>query len=88
VNPCVVDNSLNEHLDATLSGIISLVVLSHGSPGGFGANAVSSRSFCVDVWVKARRTGGWAYEGIAVVMKNLSALAMSPQRLWMLLTQS
>ncbi len=68
-NPCVVHNSLNEVLDATLSGPISFVVLNQGGPGGLGANAVNARSFHVDCRVIARRTGGWVYKGSAVVVK-------------------
>jgi hypothetical protein len=37
-NPRVVDNSLDEDLEAMLSGLISLVVLNYAGPGGFGAN--------------------------------------------------
>jgi hypothetical protein len=68
-NPRVVHNSLDEDLDAMLSGLISLVVLNHGGPGSFGANAVDARSFHADVRVIARRTGGWAYKGSAIVVK-------------------
>jgi hypothetical protein len=52
-----------------LSGLISLVVLNHGNPGGFGANTIDARIFRIDVWVVACRTGGWVYKGSAVVMK-------------------
>jgi hypothetical protein len=44
-NPHVVYNSLDENLDATLGGLVSLVVLKQGSPGSFGANAVDMKSF-------------------------------------------
>ncbi len=45
VNPRVVYNSLDEDLDAALSGLVSLVVLNQGGPGGFGTNAINSRCF-------------------------------------------
>jgi hypothetical protein len=52
-----------------LSGLISLLVLNFGSPGGFGANAVNARSVCVDLRVIASQTGGWAYKGSTVIVK-------------------
>jgi hypothetical protein len=69
VNLRVFHNSLNEDLDAKLSGLISLVVLDLGGPGGSGANMVSARSFCIDCWVVACQTGGSAHEGSAIVVK-------------------
>ncbi len=68
-NPRVIYNSLDEVLDAMLSGLISLVVLNQGGPGGFGANAIDARSFCGGCRVVTGRTGGWAYKGSAVVME-------------------
>jgi hypothetical protein len=68
-NPCVIHNSLNEFLDATLSSIISLVDLNQGGPGGFGTNAVNARSFRIDCQVIARRMGGWVYKGSAIGVK-------------------
>ncbi len=68
-NPCVVYNSLDEDLDAVLSGLISLVVLNQGSPGGFGANAINARGFCCDCRVVTGRMGGWAYKGSTIVME-------------------
>jgi hypothetical protein len=68
-NPCVVYNSLNEDLDAMLSGLVSLVVLNQTCPGGFGANAIGARSFRSDCRVITGRTGDWVYKGSAVVMK-------------------
>ncbi len=69
MNPCVIYNSLNENLDAALSGLVSLVVLNQGSPGGFGMNAVNARSFRSDRWVITGWTGGWAYIGSAVMVE-------------------
>jgi hypothetical protein len=68
-NPRILHNSLDEDLDTALSGLKSLVVLDLGSPGGFGANAVDARSFCVDCRVIACGAGGWAYKGSIVVME-------------------
>jgi hypothetical protein len=68
-NPSVVYNSLNENLDAMLSGLVSLVVLKQGGPGGFGANTVNARSFCGDCRVVTGRTGGWAYKGSAKMVE-------------------
>ncbi len=68
-NPRVVYNSLNEDLDAALSGLISLVVLNQYGPGGFGANAINARGFYGDCRVVTGRTGGWAYKGSTVVME-------------------
>ncbi len=68
-NPRVVDNSLNEDLDTMLSSLVSHLVLNQGGPGGFGTNAIDARSFCGDCRVVTCRTGGWAYEGSAVVME-------------------
>ena len=67
-NPSVVYNSLNENLDAVLSGFVSLVVLKQGGPGGFGANTVNARSFRGDCWVIIGWTGGWACEGSTVMV--------------------
>jgi hypothetical protein len=58
LNPHVVHNSPDEDLDATLSGLVSLVVLNQGAPGGFGTNAVNARSFRVDRRVIAGWSGG------------------------------
>jgi hypothetical protein len=69
VNPRVVYNSLDENLDAAISGLVPLVVLKLGSPGGFDANAVDARSFCGDCRVVTGRTGGWAYKGSAVMVE-------------------
>ena len=68
-NPLVVHISLGEDLAAALSGLVSLIVLKQGGPGGFGANAVNARSFHIDVRVIACQTGGWAYKGSAIVVK-------------------
>ncbi len=68
-NPRVLHDSLDEDLDVVLSGLINLVVLDLGNPGSFSANMVNARSFCVDCWVVARWTGGWAYKGSAVVVE-------------------
>ncbi len=57
-NPRVIYNSLDKNLDATLSGLVGLVVLKQGSPGSFGANVVAARSFRGDRWVLTGRTGG------------------------------
>ncbi len=67
--PHVIHNSLNEDLDAMLSGLISLVVLNQGILGSFSTNAVDARCFCIDCRIIAGRTGGWAFEGSAVVVK-------------------
>ncbi len=69
VNPRVIHNSLDEDLDAALSSLVNLEVLNQGSPGGFGTDAVNARSFSIDCRVIAGRTGGWVYEGSAVVVK-------------------
>jgi hypothetical protein len=69
VSPHVVYNSINENLDATLSGLVSLVVLKQGGPGSFGANAVDARSFRGDRWVVTGRMGGWAYKGSTVMVE-------------------
>jgi hypothetical protein len=61
-NPHVVYSSLNKNLDTALSNLVGLVVLKQGSPGGFGANAVDTRSFRGDRRVVTGRTGGWAYD--------------------------
>jgi hypothetical protein len=61
--------SLNEDLDAVLSSIIRLIVLDLGGPSSFGVDAVDARSFCIDGWVIARRTGGWEYKGSAIVVE-------------------
>jgi hypothetical protein len=68
-NECVLYNSLNKNLDAALSGLVSLVVLKQGNPGGFGTNAVNARSFRGDCRVVTAWTGGWAYEGSAVIVE-------------------
>ncbi len=68
-NPRVIYNSLNKNLDAALSGLVGLVVLKQGSPGGFGAKAVDARSFRGDPRVVTGRTGGWAYKGSAVMVE-------------------
>ncbi len=68
-NPRVIYNSLDEDLDATFSGLVSLVVLNQGGPGSFGVNVIDVRSFCGDCRVVTGRMGGWAYKGSAVVMK-------------------
>jgi hypothetical protein len=68
-NSRVFHNSLNEDLDAMLSSLISLIVLDLGSPSGFSTNAADARSFCIDHWVVACRTGGRAHKGSAVVME-------------------
>ncbi len=68
-NPRVVYNSLDKNLDAMLSGLASLVVLKQGGPGSFRANAVDARSFCGDRRVITGQTGGWAYEGSAVMVE-------------------
>jgi hypothetical protein len=68
LNPHVVHNSPDEDLDATLSGLVSLVVLNQGTPGGFGTNAVNERSFRVDCRVIAGQSGGWVYEGSTIVV--------------------
>jgi hypothetical protein len=67
-NPRVIYNSLNEDLDAALSGLVSLKVLNQGIPGSFGVNAVNARSFRGDCRVITGRTGGWACEGSAVMV--------------------
>jgi hypothetical protein len=69
VNPCVLYNSLDDNLDATLSSLISLIDLDLGGQSSFGANAVKVRSFRVDCRVVACRTAGWAYKGSAVVVE-------------------
>ncbi len=69
MNPHVVYNSLDENLDAALSGLVSLIVLKQGSPGGFGVNVVDARSFYGDYWVVTGRTGGWVYDGSAVMVE-------------------
>jgi hypothetical protein len=56
-NPRVRHSSLNEDLEATLSGLISLVVLDLGGPSSFGADGFNARSFHIDVRVVARWTG-------------------------------
>jgi hypothetical protein len=43
-NPSILHNSLNEDLDAALSGLTSLVVLELGGPGSFGTNAVNGEA--------------------------------------------
>ena len=58
-----------KNLDAALSGLVSLVVLKQGNPGGFGTNVVDARSFRGDCRVVTGRMGGWAYKGSAVVME-------------------
>jgi hypothetical protein len=68
-NPCFVYNSLDENLDAAISGLVSLVVLKQGGPGSFGANAVDARSFRGDRKVITGRTGGWAYKGSAIMVE-------------------
>jgi hypothetical protein len=68
-NPRVVYNSLDKNLDAVLSGLVGLVVLKQGSPGSFGVNPVDARSFCGDPRVITGRTGGWAYEGSAIMVE-------------------
>ncbi len=68
-NPRVSYNSHDEDLDATLSGLVSLIVLNQGSPGGFGANTVDARSFRGDRGVLAGRTVGWAYKGSTVMVE-------------------
>ncbi len=68
-NPRVVHNSLDEDLDATLSSLVSLVVLNQGGPGSFDANAVDARSVPVDCRVRACQKGSWAYKGSTVVAK-------------------
>ncbi len=65
----VVYNSLDEDLDATLSGLVSLVVLDQGSSGGFGTNVVDTRSFRGDCRVITGRTGGWAYKGSTAMVE-------------------
>jgi hypothetical protein len=66
----VCPSSLNEGLDAALSSLISLVVLDLGGPSSFGKDAFDARSFCIDVWVVARRMGSWANKGSAVVVEE------------------
>ncbi len=68
-NPRVLHNSLNEDLDAMLSGLISLIVLDLGGPSSFGVHAANTRRVRVDPWVIACRTGGWAYKGSTVVVE-------------------
>ncbi len=68
-NPGVIYNSLDENLDATLSGLVSLVVLKQGGPGSFGADPVNGRSFRGDCRVVTGQMGGWAYEGSAVMVE-------------------
>ncbi len=68
-NPHVVYNSLNENLDAALSGLVSLIVLNPGGPGSLGANAVDERSFPGDCRVVTGQTGGWAYKGSTVMVE-------------------
>jgi hypothetical protein len=68
-NPRVVYNSLDKNLDAALSGLIGLVVLKQGSPGGFGANTVDARSFRSDCRAVTGRTGDWVYKGSAVMVE-------------------
>jgi hypothetical protein len=68
-NPCVVYNSLDKNLHAALSGLVGLVVLKQGSPGGFGENAVDARSFHCDCRVVTGHTGGWAYKGSTVMVE-------------------
>ncbi len=69
VNRHVVYNSLDKNLDTALSGLVGLVVLKQGSPGGFGANAVDGRSFHGDCRVLTDWAGGWAYKGSAVMVE-------------------
>jgi hypothetical protein len=65
----VIYYGLDEDLHTTISGIVSLVVLESSSPGSFSTNAVDARSFRVDCWVIAGRTGSWAYKGSVVVVE-------------------
>jgi hypothetical protein len=62
-------NSLNEDLDAALSGLINLAVLDLGVLSSFGMHAVNARSFRIVCRVVARRMGGWAYKGSTVVVE-------------------
>jgi hypothetical protein len=68
-NPHVGHSSLNEDLDATLRSLISLLVLDLGGPSSFGVDAFDARSFRIDVRVIARRVGGWAYKGSAIMVE-------------------
>ena len=69
MNPGVFDHSLDEGLDTSLGRFVSLVVLGAGGPGGFRASAFDARCALCDVRVVDRWTGGWAYEGKAVVVE-------------------
>ena len=48
---------------------VSLVVLDAGGPGGFRTSAFGVRCVIGNVLVIDRWTGGWAYEGEAVVVE-------------------
>jgi hypothetical protein len=69
MNPCVLHSSLDEDLEAVLRDLTSLVVLDLGGPSSFGMHPVDARSFRIDHQVIACRTGGWAYDGSAVVVE-------------------
>jgi hypothetical protein len=68
-NPDVFDHSLNEGLDTSLGGLVSLVVLDAGGPGGLRASAFDARCALRDGWVVDRWTGGWAREGETILVE-------------------
>ncbi len=69
MNPHVIYNSLDENLEAMLSGLVSLIALKQSLPGGFGANVADARSFRGDRRVITGRTGGWACKGSTVIVE-------------------
>ena len=69
-NPGVLDYSLDEGLDAGLGHFIGLVgVLDVGGPGGFRTSVFNARCVVSNVRVIDHWTGGWAYEGEAIVVE-------------------
>jgi hypothetical protein len=68
-NPGVFDHSLDEGLDTSLGGLVSLVVLDAGGPGDLRASAFAARCALRNGRVVDRWTGGWAREGKAVMVE-------------------
>ncbi len=68
-NPGVFHYGLDEGLDTSLGGLVSLVVLDAGGPGGLRASAFDVRCALPDGRVVDRWTGGWAREGKAVMVE-------------------